>query len=91
LIAIVFWIFNYYLSRTSRLNFKKWDINSITAADFTVEYAVTEDIWNEYKIVIDREKGHAEARNEYCLREFSAYLTREIERRVKVVPWVVSS
>jgi len=45
LIALVFWIFNSYMTRTSVLNFKKWDVNNITAADFTAEYTITNDIW----------------------------------------------
>lgn len=35
MIAMIFWIANYYLSRTSKLFYKLWDVNTVTAADFT--------------------------------------------------------
>ena len=35
-ICFIFWISNYYLSRTSELLYKTWDVNTVTVADFTV-------------------------------------------------------
>lgn len=91
LIALVFWIFNSYMTRTSVLNFKKWDVNNITAADFTAEYTITNDIWQEYKNVANAAQptDRAFVQNDYCLRKFSDYLNLEIEKRIACVPWVV--
>jgi hypothetical protein len=33
---------------TSGLNAKRWDVNIVSASDFTVDYTVTSDIWDEY-------------------------------------------
>jgi hypothetical protein len=40
-ICLIFWIANYYLSRTSDLLYKTWDVNTTTVADFTVEYEIS--------------------------------------------------
>tara|TARA_B110000285_G_scaffold210197_1_gene251852 strand:+ start:60 stop:272 length:213 start_codon:yes stop_codon:yes gene_type:complete len=61
LIALVFWIFNHYMKRTSSLMFKKWDVNVVTAGDFTVEYLISKNIWGEYKEEA-KKRAEAEAR-----------------------------
>ena len=38
----------FYLNSTSHLAYKLWDIDTVTAGDFTVEYNVTWDAWNEF-------------------------------------------
>lgn len=48
-IVLVFWIFNFYLTRTSSLDYKIWDVQTVTAADYTVEYIITADILRTYK------------------------------------------
>ena len=37
-----------YLSKTSSLDYKLWDVNTVTAADFTVEFEITEILWNKF-------------------------------------------
>ena len=32
----------YYLTKTSSLNYKLWDLKTTTSADFTVEIVITE-------------------------------------------------
>lgn len=39
--AIVFLIVIFYLSKTSVLDYKEWDVETLTASDYTVEYNVT--------------------------------------------------
>jgi hypothetical protein len=48
LIALVFWILTYYMRTTSGLNAKKWDVNVVSASDFTVDYTITSNIWDDY-------------------------------------------
>ena len=92
LIALVFWIYNFYMQRTSSLNFKKWDVSTVTAGDFTVEYVVSPVNWDAYinqHNAANNLRGGAEER--MCLRDFSDYLIEQIEHRVQSVPWVVNS
>jgi len=35
----------FYMRKTSGLDFMEWDINTLTASDYTVEYVVTEEMW----------------------------------------------
>lgn len=41
--------------------FKKWDVNVVTAGDFTVEYLISKNIWGEYKEEA-KKRAEAEAR-----------------------------
>jgi hypothetical protein len=40
---------NAYLAKTSVLDYMKWDVSTLTAADFTAEYVITNDIWDNYR------------------------------------------
>ena len=37
----------FYLNHTANLDYKMWDLTCVTAADFTAELTITEDMWNE--------------------------------------------
>jgi hypothetical protein len=50
-IALIFWIFNHYMKKTSALEVKIDDVKAVTAADFTVEYEISTSIWAEFKQV----------------------------------------
>lgn len=45
----------YYLSKTSDIDFKSWDVGTVTASDFTVEWDIPRALYEEF------EKEHAEA------------------------------
>lgn len=38
----------YYLYETSKYDYKMWDVDTVTAADFTVEYIITEQAWRNF-------------------------------------------
>jgi len=48
--AVVFLIVVFYLKRTNDIDFQKWDIDNMTTSDFTVEYTVTEEMWNLFTV-----------------------------------------
>lgn len=52
-ICLLFLLSLYYLQQTSRLDYKLWDINTVTVADFTAETYITQRMWEEF------EKKHA--------------------------------
>lgn len=47
-ICFVFMCTTYYLSQTSYIDYKLWDVFTVTAADFTVEYEITRSMWNKF-------------------------------------------
>ncbi len=38
--CFLFLLTTYYLSETASIDYKMWDVDTVTAADFTVEYLV---------------------------------------------------
>lgn len=47
-ICLVFLCGIYYLFETSKLDYKLWDVDTVTAADFTVESTISETMWNNF-------------------------------------------
>ncbi len=39
----------YYLYSTSKLDYKMWDVDTVTAADFTVETVISQEMWEKFK------------------------------------------
>jgi hypothetical protein len=60
----------YYLRRASELNFKKWDVSSVTTADFTVQVTIREEIWKCWK--------DAEASGNPPARTFKEYIKKSM-------------
>ena len=51
IMVISCWAFNctiYYLKKSSKLQYKNWDVKSVTVADFTVQIQITEKIWDQW-------------------------------------------
>jgi hypothetical protein len=38
----------FYLTHTAKLDFKLWDLSTLTAADFTGEITITKDMWDNH-------------------------------------------
>ena len=38
----------YYLQISAELNFKLWDMQLKTAADFTVQMTITDEVWTQW-------------------------------------------
>lgn len=43
--SCIYLLFVSYLSKTAYMDYKLWDVNTVTAADFTVEFPISETIW----------------------------------------------
>jgi hypothetical protein len=37
-----------FLQSTAQLDFKLWDLSTVTAADFTAELVIKEDMWKNH-------------------------------------------
>jgi hypothetical protein len=66
---MIFWVANYYMSRTSYLLYKKWDVNTPTASDFTVQYEISPANWEFYKREVQKN-----ANGKMDIYEFQTYL-----------------
>lgn len=38
----------FYLTHTAKLDFKLWDLATLTAADFSAEITITKDMWDNH-------------------------------------------
>jgi len=48
--AVVFIVVIFYLRKTAALDNQEWDIETLTASDFTVEYTISEEMWNLFNL-----------------------------------------
>jgi len=40
----------YYLQQMTSIQFKKWDVATVTTSDFSVELNITKAMWTEFKV-----------------------------------------
>ena len=45
LISLLYLTCCYYLSTVASIEFKQWDVGTVTASDFTVEYQIPKVVW----------------------------------------------
>lgn len=62
-----------YLENTSRMDFKLWDLNTCTAADYTVELRIPPQVWQQYI-------------EENSQTPFDVYIRENFERHVSELP-----
>ena len=72
----------YYLGSVASIDFKAWDVGTVTASDFTVEYQIPKKVWKKFE---DNHTDHTRA--EGC--DFEDYLKREFENIVSQEPSVL--
>jgi hypothetical protein len=75
LISLLFLTCMYYLSKVAAIEFKQWDVGTVTAGDFTVEYQIPKKVWTKFE---DQHTDKSKAEGTY----FEDYLKREFERIV---------
>ena len=84
-ICFVFMCTTYYLSKTSYIDYKLWDVFTVTAADFTVEYEITKALWDRFLLSGSVIPGEVKA------VAFEAFLKEEIEKIVSSEEGVLSN
>ena len=62
----------YYLSSTAYIDYKLWDVSTVTAADFTIEWAIPESIWPKFCKTLDESSDESKsvAFENYIKQEF---------------------
>ena len=48
LICFLYILSIYYQEQTARLDYKMWDVNTVTVGDFTVETIITSSMWRNF-------------------------------------------
>ena len=75
-ISFLFLLTTYYLSQTSYIDFKMWDVDTVTAADFTVEYQIPAKVWEDFLKLPEANHHDSKA------TAFENYLRTEFEKIV---------
>ncbi|CDW90155.1 UNKNOWN [Stylonychia lemnae] len=73
-ICFIFFCMTYYLSKTSYIDYKLWDVFTVTAADFTVEYTIPQQVWHQFCSLPDSNEGDSKA------VAFEGYLKKQFEQ-----------
>lgn len=55
--GILFLSVIFYLKKTAGLDFQMWDLQTLTASDFTIEVTITEPMWDKFNVELGK---HAE-------------------------------
>ena len=48
-VCLIFLLTHWYLRETAVIDFKLWDVETVTASDFTVEYVISDKVWSKFK------------------------------------------
>jgi len=68
----------YYQQQASRLEYKLWDVNTVTVADFTTETLITQRMWDEFL-----KKPDVQNSSEPKIKLFEQHLRDEVEQMVQ--------
>lgn len=80
LVAATFYILIEYLQKTSDVDFKIWDVETVTASDFTVDFDIDERQWTQFqKLHYTKYKQEGGS----LLLAFELYIRDEIEKLVE--------
>lgn len=82
LISLLYLTCCYYLSTVASIEFKQWDVGTVTASDFTVEYQIPKVVWKKFE---DQHEDKTKAEG----TDFEEYLKVEFERIVSAQPSVL--
>jgi len=82
LISLLFLTCCYYLSKVAAIEFKQWDVDTVTASDFTVEYQIPNKVWTKFE---DNHTDKTRAEG----TDFEEYLKKHFEDIVSQQPSVL--
>lgn len=83
--CLAFMITVYFLKKNSKIKNLEWDVSTITAGDYTVEYKISEDAYKQFLLhhydLSDKPKGISigESLKAYLKKEFEALLLTKLE------------
>ena len=68
----------YYLRYSALLEFKKWDVGTVTTADFTAQVTFTQGMWDKWQ--------EAKARSEEPAKTLKAYVKKAMTEQCLACP-----
>jgi len=81
-VSLIYLTGMYYLSSVASIDFKAWDVGTVTASDFTVEYNIPKKVWTKFE---DNHTDHTRAEG----TDFEDYLKKEFENIISQQPSVL--
>ena len=67
-----------YIKQVAKTNYIKWDVNTITAGDYTVEFEVTDQFYEDFK----KKKGGKKPCDQSMGQYFKTWITEEMEDKL---------
>ena len=83
--AFIYSLLIYWLQTTSKLDQVKYDLKTITAGDFTVEYDITADMYKDYLLDIYEHIGKKEKEESGDSYSPALYLKKYLAQRVEEI------
>lgn len=86
----------FYLNRTAELDYKLWDLQTLTAADFTAEMTITDDMYNELFLKMSQVQEPMPTKAVPAMSEMrrpvialAQHIENEVTRRLNPLPRVI--
>jgi hypothetical protein len=86
----------FYLTHTAKLDFRLWDISTLTAADFTAEITITAEMWENHFLGMSQIQEMRPTQAAPSMEEMRTpvtalyqFLENEIVRRLRKLPVVI--
>jgi hypothetical protein len=71
-----------FIRQIAKNNFVEWDVKTVTAGDFSIEFDITKDFYETFV----RFHGSRKPVNETMAMFFRDWITHEMEKRLKIMP-----
>ena len=89
-VSLLFLLTHWYLKETAVIDFKVWDVETVTASDFTVEYTVTDAVWRYFKAKADVTEA-MQPSGAGLLMQFENYLEDQLIKKLNTFPHVINN
>lgn len=81
--ALIYMLIIDYVRRIAKLDFVTWDVKTVSAGDYTVEYEISQEAWDhflatEYANIEGCKRSKARELRKYMKKELERYLTEEV-------------
>lgn len=71
-----------YIRQVAKNNFVEWDVKTITAGDYTIEFDISKDFFEKFKSV----HGDKKPADKTMAQFFNAWITKEMEDKLSTMP-----
>ena len=89
-VSLLFLLVHWYLKETAEIDFKLWDVETVTASDFTVEFGIPEAIWEDFNRT-ELPKLQQQHPTSSVLMLFEEYITEVLTKKLNAFEYVVDN